>query len=159
MGDVELRRIADQIRRVYDGAAWHGTPLKGLLADVTATVAAARPVPSAHTIWELVLHVAFWNTVVTRRLGGEVVSPTPEDDWPRPPAESHAAWMAALASLDDSVEKLASTVVGLEPAALTRPVAGRTDDAYVTLHGIVQHMLYHAGQIALVAKALRSTNR
>ena len=50
--------IAEQLRRAFEGDAWHGPALLELLQDVDAATAAARPLPDVHSIWELVLHVA-----------------------------------------------------------------------------------------------------
>ena len=55
---TEAIRLADQIRRAFEGSAWHGDSLLELLADVTAKTAAARPIKDAHSIWELLLHIA-----------------------------------------------------------------------------------------------------
>jgi len=56
----EAARIADQLRRAFDGDAWHGDSLFEILEGVTAAQTAARPITRAHTIWELVLHIAAW---------------------------------------------------------------------------------------------------
>ena len=54
-GRSEAARIADQLRRAFDGEAWHGDSLFEILKGVSAKQAAARPVANAHSIWELVL--------------------------------------------------------------------------------------------------------
>jgi hypothetical protein len=54
---TEAARIAQQLENAFSGGAWHGPALLELLADVDATTAAAHPVPGAHSIWELVLHI------------------------------------------------------------------------------------------------------
>ncbi len=54
----ETARLADQIRRAFDGGAWHGDALLELLADVDGKKATAHPIKNAHSIWELVLHIA-----------------------------------------------------------------------------------------------------
>ena len=53
--------IAEQLRRAFDGDAWHGPALLELLQDIDAATAAAKPWPDVHSIWELVLHVAVWD--------------------------------------------------------------------------------------------------
>ncbi len=58
---LKQTRIADQLRRAFDGSAWHGPALLELLKDVDAATAAARPLPNVHSIWELVLHIAVWD--------------------------------------------------------------------------------------------------
>src|ERR1035438_6262552 len=57
----EASRLADQLRRAFDGSAWHGPALLELLEDVDAATAAAKPLLKVHSIWELVLHIAVWD--------------------------------------------------------------------------------------------------
>ncbi len=78
----EIDRIIDQIRRAYDGDAWHGLPLRAILADVPADVADARPIRDVHSIREIVKHITFWYDGVRRRLGGEVVEADEIEQWP-----------------------------------------------------------------------------
>lgn len=56
----ETERIADQLRRAWEGDAWHGPPLKKALDGLTARQAAAHPIAGAHSIWDLALHIAAW---------------------------------------------------------------------------------------------------
>ena len=66
----ELERIEDQLRRGLEGGAWHGRAVLELLAGITAAQAHARPIPGAHGIWELVLHLGGAYRLVLRRLRG-----------------------------------------------------------------------------------------
>jgi DinB superfamily len=93
---IETTRIADQLRRAFDGEAWHGPALLEILDGVTAAVAAARPLPDAHSIWEIVRHIAVWDDVARRRMAGAVVQPTPEEDWPAVGETSAEAWPRTL---------------------------------------------------------------
>jgi hypothetical protein len=49
----EIARIDDELRRAYEGGAWHGPALREVLAGVSSETAAERPVPGGHTIWEM----------------------------------------------------------------------------------------------------------
>ena len=148
----EIERIADQLRRAYAGRSWHGPSLREALAGVTAERAAARPVAGAHSIWELALHAAAWQGVVRRRLEGEEVTEPEEGDWPEVGETDDAAWGRALARLDESHRKLLRTVSSLDDSRLGERVGGVS--LYAHLHGVAQHDIYHAGQIALLKKAL-----
>ncbi|MBI2955798.1 MAG: DinB family protein [Acidobacteria bacterium] len=151
----EAERIADQLRRAFEGNAWHGPALREILSGVTATQAVARPLPRAHSIWEIVLHIGVWESVVRRRLAGEViVDLPPEQDWPAVADTSDAAWRKTLAELARGHQALRQAIAGLSEAQLAAPVAGQDYSVYVMLHGVVQHDLYHAGQLALLKKAL-----
>ena len=58
----EIERIVDQLEREHAGDPWHGSPLRQVLADISHTQASAKPIADAHSIWELVLHIAHGRT-------------------------------------------------------------------------------------------------
>jgi uncharacterized damage-inducible protein DinB len=150
-------RLADQIRRAFEGDAWHGDSIKELLAGVTADTAAARPIKNAHSIWELVLHIAAWDDAVYRRIGGAPVELTKQQDFPPVRDTSPAAWRQTLSHLEQTHNQLIKAVAAFPDSRLQDQVPGKTEDYYdfyYLFSGIVQHELYHAGQIALLKKAL-----
>jgi uncharacterized damage-inducible protein DinB len=153
---TEIDRILDQLKRAFEGHAWHGPSVREVLAGVTAEQAHARPLPNAHNIWELVRHIAVWEDVGRRRLEGdraqiEISSP---EDWPPPEDTSEAAWAEALAALERGHEALVETVKRVPESRLNEPVGEGMSTLYVTLHGVIQHDLYHAGQIAILKKGI-----
>ncbi len=150
---TEAARIADQLRRVFCGDAWHGPGLLELVEDVDAATAAARPVPEAHSIWELVLHVAVWDRAACRRLSGEKCQPTGEANFPRVTKATAAAWHKAVAETTRGHDRFVKTVAALPDSRLWDRVPGKRYDFYHMLHGVAQHELYHAGQIAILKKA------
>lgn len=150
----EVERIADQFRRAYSGQAWHGSSLTELLNGVDAARAAARPIPGAHNIWEIVLHIAAWDTAVRQRLAGERAEIyQTELDWPQVADTSDAAWQDTLTTLARAHDELLGAMGGLDDARLSEPILAGMPSVYGTLHGVIQHDLYHAGQISLLLKA------
>jgi uncharacterized damage-inducible protein DinB len=151
----EAARIADQLRRAFDGEAWHGDSLFEILEGVSAKQAAARPIGNAHSIWELVLHIAAWDGVVLRRLGGVEVTLSDAENFPPVKDASETAWRKALAQVRRVHEELIEAVSVLPDSRLDEVVPGKEGAHYTfyyMLHGVVQHELYHAGQIALLKK-------
>ncbi len=151
----EVQRIDDQLKRTFERDAWHGPALREVLEGVTAKQAAARPIPGAHTIWELVHHIAAWEEVVTQRLGGEPWMEYPtEKDWPPVLDEQPASWDDALGRLANARSQLRETVGAASEARLAETVPNADYTFYVLVHGVIQHGLYHAGQITVLKKAL-----
>ncbi len=149
----EAAGIADQLRRAFDGSAWHGPSVLELVSEIDAKTAAAKPIPNVHSIWELLLHVAVWDEVAMIRLAGTKSQPTGTDNFPIPDKPTEAAWRNAVAKTKSTHEKLVRTVEKLSDARLRERVPGKRYDFYHMLHGIAQHELYHAGQIAILKKA------
>jgi uncharacterized damage-inducible protein DinB len=156
----EIDRILDQMDRAFSGDAWHGPPLKSLLDGLLAEEASKHPLEGAHSIWEIVQHITAWNTIVRRELTGESLSITPEQDWPPVWEVSEAAWHRTVENLVEAHSRLREAAKGLRDEQLEeKPIKRTSNSRYVMLHGIVQHDLYHAGQIAVLKKALGGARR
>ena len=149
----ETSRLADQIRRAFDGEAWHGDSLFEILGGVNAKVAAGHPIKKAHSIWELVLHVAAWDGAALVRLSGEKCQPKGAENFPPVANPTPAAWREAVAEMTRTHRALVRTVATLPDSRLRDRVPGKRYDFYHMLHGMAQHELYHAGQIAILKKA------
>jgi uncharacterized damage-inducible protein DinB len=153
----EIDRILDQMDRGFSGDAWHGPSLMSVLEGLSAEGASKHPIRSAHSIWELVHHAASWNGIVLRRLRGEGVEVTTERDWPPVWEVSEVAWQRALENLSESYARLREFAAGIQDAQLDakdQETSGENTSRYVVLHGLIQHNSYHAGQIAILKKAL-----
>lgn len=148
----EVERIVDQLKRAFEGEAWHGPSVLATIENITAQQAAARAFDGAHSIWELVLHIAAWESAVLRRLHGDRAQLPTEEDWPAVVATSNEAWEDAIQELKQGHADLRATIAGLDESRLDEPIIEGLSSVYVTLHGIVQHDLYHAGQIAILKK-------
>jgi uncharacterized damage-inducible protein DinB len=152
----ETARLADQLKRAFDGEAWHGDSVLEILAGVDAAAAAARPLTGAHSIWELVLHIAAWDGAVLRRAGGTAVTLSDAENFPAVNDASEAAWKSAVARMNKTHKDLVKAVAAFPDSRLGEQVPGKKQsyyNFYYMFAGIVQHELYHAGQIALLKKA------
>lgn len=150
--------IADRLRRTLVGPMWHGDAVNQLLFGVSAADAARRPVPGAHNIWELVLHMTAWANIARDRLSlKKLPEPTTAQDWPPMNAgTSIEAWSDAQMRLTESYEALAQKAEDLDEATLDAIVPGHDYPVREMLIGVVEHGAYHGGQIGLLKRALRS---
>lgn len=154
--------LADQLRRVQCGEAWHGPSLHEALDGVTAAMATTKVLPSAHSIHALTHHVAAWANEVLQRLRGRPPQSPDEGDFPDPAAPvDELAWKRLLARLDAVHAEVIEAVLALDPSLLDRTVGDEASAALGTGHthqgminGLVQHDAYHAGQILLLKRAL-----
>src|SRR5512142_891759 len=106
---TEVEQFADTLRRAFEGESWQGDSLSELLDGVTAEQALARPLPKAHNIWELVLHIGVWHAVARRRIHGEAVVPSDAESFP-PTGRSADEWKHAIAELGKSTRETADVI-------------------------------------------------
>ncbi len=148
-------RLAEQLRLALEGSAWHGPSLLELLAGVSAAQAASHPIPDAHSIWELLLHIRSDYDLAFRLLSGDTQPLAAAEAWPRCPQSSDSNWQQAIEDFARSNERLQQAMRDFSDERLDDPlVEGDSDTAYVLFSGITQHNLYHAGQIALLKQAM-----
>jgi len=154
----ETLRIADQLRQVFSGNPWYGFPLTELLAGITAEEAAVRPLPSLHSIWELVLHMNLWARVALEASQGVSMPKLygTEKDWLTVDAASAPAWQAAKEQIAETINHLAQAIARFDDTRLPETVPGREYDFEYLFRGIIQHSVYHFGQIAMVKAAIRT---
>jgi hypothetical protein len=153
--------LAQQVRLAHDGPAWHGPALAENLESVTAVEAAARPLPGAHSIWEIVLHLTAWAGEVQRRLGGGAPAAPAEGDWPAVGPVSGESWRDAQRELRRVHEELAESVRHFPQPRWDERIGEGRDAPLGTgvtysemIAGLLQHDAYHGGQIGLLRRAL-----
>jgi putative acetyltransferase len=152
---TELDRIDEQLRASFESGAWHGPSVLEALDGIGAEAACAHPIEGSHSVWELVLHLGGTYDLVLRRLRGDARQLTPEEDWPMPASTSAEAWKDAVRVLHGLNHELRQAIRNFPVERLDAPlIAEPPYTAYTQFIGITQHNLYHAGQMALLRRAL-----
>ena len=154
--NTETSRIRDQLRRAILGGAWHGPSVAEAMAELSPGQAWEHLTPGTHSPVELALHIAAWLDIVRRRFTGQVVTPTTADDWPKPPSPGAEGWSRCRDGVMHAHAALDEALAGADDRELTELIPGQDNDIYYMLHGAVQHSIYHAGQMQLIARALQT---
>jgi uncharacterized damage-inducible protein DinB len=156
--------LIDTLRRSFDGEAWHGPALADALADVKAEEALWRPAMHVHSIWEITLHVAAWAGEVASRLQGGAPKEPETGDWPAPDEKSgEDGWQDAIQRLFNNRDIVCAVARDLDEDDLDimsgtsiDPPLGTGFSRAGLIEGLAQHNAYHAGQISLLKKMIRS---
>ncbi len=150
----ELLRVLDPPRgfRPWFGGA--GTA--GALRGVSPEQAAWRPAAGRPAIWDLTLHIAYWEYAVRRHLEGGAVGGFPRRpaDWPsRPDRPDAEAWAADRLLVAEEHRRLVAAIGAFDPRRLDDFPPGRRGHSFMDLLvGIVQHDAHHTGQIQLLKR-------
>jgi len=148
----EVRRIRSLIKSCFNGPAWHGPAVLETIKNIEVADLGHR-INSSHNIIELVNHMASWKMFIIKKLEGDpefdvvgdfnftkIDNPTKED------------WKAAKKRLKKIHEELMDKLKMTEDSVLLEGVPGRSYNFFFLLTGIVNHDLYHLGQIKLLLK-------
>ncbi|MBL8196640.1 MAG: DinB family protein [Blastocatellia bacterium] len=149
----EIKTTFDELQSLYYGNAFHGPALKEILEGINATQALAKPIPNAHNIWELVLHILGWNKVFLLGLEGKILDVPEDGDFPIINDTSQQAWQKTLVQLKENIDEMLEKISKLSEAHLGVNIPGKDYNLRFVIGGIFNHIVYHSGQIALLKKA------
>jgi uncharacterized damage-inducible protein DinB len=151
-----IDRLLKQYDAILTGAPWHGDAIWSILDGISPEAAAARPLPNAHTIWEIVMHMIFWEYVGAKRLHGEraglVETEVEGLNFPPMPAATKENWKKTLDDFRTSNQTFRGALAALDAAKLDQLTAAGKRTYYGEAHGVMEHDVYHAGQIAVLKK-------
>ncbi len=152
MNRVEVRRISGMLDNVFDGAAWHGPSIMGVLNKISPEQAYKSNV-HIRSICELVRHMTSWKIFAVERLKGHSdFEITEKENWKMDSSDNPLIWNEILDDLKESHDQLIKMLENINDEKLSEEVDGKAYDFYTLLHGVMQHDLYHAGEIVLLSK-------
>ena len=147
---AETARIADQLIKAFEGGTWTGRSVREIVAEFSPATAASHPIAGGNSAWELLAHITTWLRNTQIRLGGTPHEPTPEEDFPRFSEASAEGWNAAWVAAEEGYRELSAAIRAFPDNRLDETAPGKDYSVYHMLHGVIQHSLYHAGQMALL---------
>jgi len=146
--DPRVNLLLEILDHAFDKASWHGPNLANSFRGLDAMSASTR-LPGRKSIWEQVLHAAYWKRIVLNKLAGTERFPRRGSNWPRVPDElTGRAWKEDVQLLYEIHAKLRAAVASMNPERLGDAKLRRM------IHGAAFHDIYHAGQIRLLRKML-----
>lgn len=155
--NYEIQHIITMLKEAYEGNPWHGRSIKELLSEVTPQVGLKKPHSGSHSIAELIYHMVTWRDFTVSRLQpeeGKDVQYYEQNDWRKLDLSDTQTWTRGLQLLEESQQRLVNTLETFNDSILPEKVAERKYNFRSLLYGVVQHDVYHAGQIAYAKKLI-----
>ena len=152
MENQEVKKIIALLEKSFDGSAWHGPSLMSILNDVSYEKAFEQN-HNIHSIAELVAHSTTWKKFAIERVKGHnTFDITEQLNWSSFPKKDAATWSEVLEELKSTQDELTTVLETISDLKLTDIVEDKAYNFYTLLHGVIQHDIYHGGQIALLKK-------
>lgn len=159
---TDLPLLSRLLREAFSGEPWHADSFRDLVIDVPAELAAARPIPGAHSIWEITLHCDAWMRILRLRLlGAPDETPPPATDYPAVGEASAAAWQAAIENLEEAERRLREQILQQAGGRFDPGAPGYDARMHEQLLGGIAHLAHHGGQVTMLRRAmgLRASSR
>jgi len=151
--------LVDELTKAYNADAWHGSNTLTLISASNPHKVFTHPVPNAHSIAELVLHLTAWTEEVIDRIEGNAAKEPARGDWSLPLENSEQEWEHIVADFKSANEKLITLIANFTSIDWNNNINDQRNKELGTgvsnaelLNGLIQHHAYHSGQIALLLK-------
>ena len=149
--------LAKHMREIHFGGNWTVSSLKEQLEDVTWEEATAQ-IQGLNTIATLTYHVSYYVHVDLKVLRGAELKASDKESFLVPQINSEQDWNDLKERMWIEAEEFATLIQQLPDEHLKSDfVKPEFGNYYRNLHGIIEHMHYHLGQIALIKKLIRAS--
>jgi uncharacterized damage-inducible protein DinB len=146
----ELKGLIIELKSIYNGKPWYGESFTKVTGKIPVSNAYWKPSPSSHSIAQIVLHIIYWRQLLLKRLEGDLnfkSSIKSEENWPSEKYIKNLGWPSILKLMDSSHIKLIRLLQKQNDSLLDENFNDKITYRNL-IKGILQHDLYHLGQIA-----------
>jgi uncharacterized damage-inducible protein DinB len=153
----EIILLIDQLTDAYEGEPWFGRPARQLLREVDTETAFVK-LNGQHSIVELVWHMITWRefTINCLEKSSEYdLKHFEELDWRQLDHKDKSLWQQGLDVLEATQNRLINVLQQQDDSILEQNVSERAYNYRKLINGIIQHDIYHLGQIAFITKAIK----
>jgi len=151
-----MQSIIRNLENTLDGEPWYGRPVYAILREITSSQAYIKPGKKAHSLADLLYHMLTWAEFTLKRVEKDNsmdMAAFEELDWRQIDPILHD-WEEGLSAFIATHQQLVARLQEQDDAFLEEKVDYRHYNFRFLLNGLIQHNIYHLGQIAYLKKLL-----
>ncbi len=145
------------MKATLDGEPWYGRSMYSILNEIHPAVVFKRLNEEGHSMIDLLYHMITWTQFTLQRIRHEPKAPEGEDeetlDWRLIDPLEHT-WVKGLEQLRDLHDQIIMELESRDDSFLNEMVEFRGYSFRFLLNGLIQHDIYHLGQIAMLKKSI-----
>jgi len=153
MKNSQIFYYSNRFKEIYNGSPWYGETVDAKLSDVSDDNAFQQPISGVHSVGEIVSHMIYWRKALIAKLEGGTFKTSMEspDNWKNIKELKTSGWKNLKSSFDESQHTITSLLEKQSDDFLkTEYSQGISMESLI--QGIIDHDIYHLGQIGLVKK-------
>jgi uncharacterized damage-inducible protein DinB len=147
----ETAAIILSLKETLQGEPWYGQPVMAILNDIDPSIAFKKPSEASHSLAELLYHMITWTQFAVKRLEKDQTDDSDALDWRTIDPKEHT-WEKGVSEFKTANDNIIKILESKEDGFLEEKVDFRTYNFRNLLNGLIQHHIYHLGQIAYIKK-------
>lgn len=157
MTQVLIKNLIRQLREIQDGSRWFDQCFKEKTGKLSAEEAFTRPTPEIHSVAEHLSHIIEWRKECLLRFTGQRTElMNSEDDWKDNAMLKQIGWENLQNRFYESTVTMIKAIENEDDRFLETMFADTDYNFHYLVEGIIQHDLYHLGQIGITIKLLNN---
>lgn len=157
MSQILIKNLIRQLHEIQDGSRWFDQCYKEKIGSLSDTEAFAIPIPQVHSVAEHLSHVLEWRKECLLRFKGQRTElMNSADDWKDNVTLSEIGWTTLKNLFYESTTILINALEKQDDRYLETMFQDTKYNFHYLVEGIIQHDLYHLGQIGITIKLLNS---
>ena len=152
----ETQYIAKSFESTLSGQPWFGRAVYEILEEIDEAKVHTKPNGTEHSLIELLWHMNTWAEFTLASLENrstEELKAIEANDWRKIDPKNHT-WKKGIEELKSTHKKIIDLLSQKDDNFLGDIVPIRKYNFRFLLNGLVQHNIYHLGQVAYVKKML-----
>ena len=152
----ELQSIIRNLQNTLTGEPWFGRPVYAILDEIDPSIATKKPNDNSHSLIDLLYHMITWAEFTLKRIEGDKetdLKASEELDWRTIDPKKHS-WEKGLNEFKSIHTRIIEKLNSRDDEFLKEVVDYRNYNFRFLLNGLIQHNIYHLGQIAYLRKLL-----
>ncbi|MCX2681326.1 DinB family protein [Galbibacter sp. EGI 63066] len=157
--DLQIEKLISKLKNSFEETPWYGDSVLKIISGIDSRWVNTVPANSKNTIAKIVQHMINWRLLALEKLKGNLtyeIKIDSADDWPEVFINNESEWNALLDKLKKSQRDIIAFLSTKNDAFLTQQTPGRSYNHEYLVEGIIQHDIYHTGQIVMIAKYAKS---
>lgn len=155
MNNKEVQSIITNLESVLNGQPWYGEAVMPMLRKIHPAVVYINPEKS-HAAIEIVYHMITWAEFTLSRVQKKQnydLKTAEQMDWRTIDPKIHT-WEKGLNEFEQLHQQLVAALQTMDDSFLSEMVDYREYNFRFLLNGLIQHNIYHLGQIAFLKNLL-----
>ena len=153
----EIQSIIKNLQNVLSGEPWYGESVYKILEDAGKTDVYKHPAETQHSQIEILYHMITWSDFTLNSIQKKeknIIEKLEALDWRAIDPKEHT-WEKGVALLKESTKNIIELLQTSDDDSLGDSIDFRTYNKRFLLNGLIQHHIYHAGQIAYIKNLCR----
>jgi uncharacterized damage-inducible protein DinB len=152
----EVQYLITTFETTLQREPWYGRSVYSILEEIDPTIVYIKPGETEHSLIDLLYHMIAWAMFTQKRLEkdkGWDDAFMEKIDWRTIDPAEHT-WHNGVKQLKETHEQIIGLLRDKDDSLLSEMVDFRKYNFRFLLNGLIQHNVYHLGQIAYVKKLL-----